>query len=235
MRKKSLEMGIWEGSVRNQPSCRPASEATYKLRSNTNKHWMLRGVWKKVWLPWWYCPLGVCILAACQTARCVDCDRELLHLCFIYGHNTLWNCVIHTNLQSNTCQQHMAWLTMKPSHLGVGKTEDNLALLKCLNTGGPLYNLKETELEKVKDTTTTTKKKTIRKPSNPQRWWWRQRTEGKQADLFVTVVCFEPNDKNNRFDVSGVPFSQCGYTTPNATKTRMREWRGTNSGNERLK
>lgn len=48
-----------------------------------------------------------------------------------------------------------------------GKTEDNLALLKCLNTGGPLYNLKETEMEKVKDTEQKKKKnnqKTIKSP-----------------------------------------------------------------------
>lgn len=46
-----------------------------------------------------------------------------------------------------------------------GETEDNLALLKCFITGGLLYNLKETELEKVKDTTTKkNNKKTIKSP-----------------------------------------------------------------------
>lgn len=78
-----------------------------------------------------------------QTARCVDCDRELLHLCFIYGNNTPQNCVIHTDLHTNTHQHHMAWLTTKLSRLGVEK--HNLALLKFLNTSGLLYNLKKTE------------------------------------------------------------------------------------------
>lgn len=33
-----------------------------------------------------------------QTARCAQCDRELHHSYFIYyGHDTLQNCVIHTN------------------------------------------------------------------------------------------------------------------------------------------
>lgn len=111
-----------------------------------------------------------CVHARCvpQTAQCVDCDRELLHLCFIYGNNTLQNCVIHTNLHTNTHQQRMAWLTIKLSRLGAGGTEDNLALLKCLNTGGPFHNLKKTELEKVKDTTTTTKKQLKKNIKSPE-------------------------------------------------------------------
>lgn len=51
-------------------------------------------------------------------AQCARCNRELHHSYFIYyGHDTLQNCVIHTNPHTNIYKWHMAWLTVKYSCL----------------------------------------------------------------------------------------------------------------------